>query len=110
MRAILNILQVWLANISLFGGLARAYLEHFPSLCACSKELPMSSLWKDLLFLHGHLVRKEDLLWADQASPESTTATPAAATHVEKAGAAAWNGARPVKNCAAHWPRLAAPR
>jgi hypothetical protein len=73
------------------------------------KEYPMSSLWKDLLFLHGHLVRKEDLLWADQANPESATATPAA-IHVDKAGAAARNGARPPKNCAAHWPRLAAPR
>jgi hypothetical protein len=70
----------------------------------------MSSLWKDLLCLHGHLVRKEDLLWCDQTTPESTTATPVAGTHVDEAGAAARNGARPSKNRASHWPRLAAPR
>lgn len=64
----------------------------------------MSSLWKDLLFLHGHLVRKEDLLWRDQTTPESTTA----ATPVDKA-AAVKNSARP-KDGASHWPRLAAPR
>ena len=27
----------------------------------------MNSLWKDLLFLHGHLVRKEDLDWQPDA-------------------------------------------
>ena len=31
----------------------------------------MTSLWKDLLFLHGHLVRKEDLTWRRDAAPES---------------------------------------
>ncbi|MFC5527432.1 hypothetical protein ACFPPA_16945 [Rhodanobacter ginsengisoli] len=38
----------------------------------------MTSLWKDLLFLHGHLVRKEDLTWRRDAAPESAApeATP----------------------------------
>lgn len=34
----------------------------------------MTSLWTDLLFLHGHLVRKEDLVWRRDAAPESADA------------------------------------
>lgn len=30
----------------------------------------MNSIWKDLLFLHGHLVRKEDLAWRSDTAPE----------------------------------------
>ena len=29
----------------------------------------MSSIWKDLLFLHGHLVRQQDLEWRVDATP-----------------------------------------
>lgn len=39
----------------------------------------MSSIWKDLLFLHGHLVHKDDLIWgADTApKPHEADVTPA---------------------------------
>ena len=30
----------------------------------------MSSIWKDLLFLHGHLVRQQDLEWRVDATAE----------------------------------------
>ena len=30
----------------------------------------MSSIWKDLLFLQGYLVRKEDLVWRSDTAPE----------------------------------------
>ncbi len=33
----------------------------------------MNSLWKDLLFLHGHLVRKEDLVWRSDTAPGQHT-------------------------------------
>ena len=59
----------------------------------------MSSLWKDLLFLHGHLLHKEDLDW----QPNSTT-TPAQED----------KETTPVKHavlaCCAHvWPRIMSP-
>lgn len=34
----------------------------------------MSSLWKDLLFLHGHLLRREDMDWHPDAAPERDVA------------------------------------
>ncbi|OOG54092.1 hypothetical protein B0E47_13045 [Rhodanobacter sp. B05] len=69
----------------------------------------MSSLWKDLLFLHGHLAHKDDLVWRDQAGPASSTKT-AAETATANAVPAAKGGAKPPKDCVLHWPRLAAPR
>lgn len=69
----------------------------------------MSSLWKDLLFLHGYLARKEDLLWRDQTSGESPRETPVAST-ADKDDAKARGGSKPPKNGVRHWPRLAAPR
>ena len=61
----------------------------------------MISLWKDMLFLHGHLVRKEDLPWradirteADRDKNESRKKTSSIA----------------LKCCVAIWPRLAGPR
>jgi len=61
----------------------------------------MNSLWKDLLFLHGHLVRKEDLAWrsdthagADRNSGDTR----------KKASSVV------VRCCAMIWPRLAGPR
>jgi hypothetical protein len=98
----LKIPQVWLANISLFDGLAHAYLECWRSHCASSfEDLLMNSLWKDLLFLHGHLVRKEDLVW------RSDTCTGA---ERDKNGKKRMAGSIAVKCCAAVWPRLAGPR
>jgi hypothetical protein len=56
----------------------------------------MSSIWKDLLFLHGHLLHRQDLEWAAETAPaqDATTAplsqpTPAPATSSHDCGAAA---------------------
>jgi hypothetical protein len=98
----LNIPQVWLANISLFRGLAHAYLERYPKqLVLSSGVIPMNSIWKDLLFLHGHLVRKEDLVWHSDTRTEAERDKDIAK---KKASVVA------VKCCAAVWPRLAGPR
>ncbi|MEO6800124.1 MAG: hypothetical protein ABI178_09320 [Rhodanobacter sp.] len=70
----------------------------------------MSSLWKDLLFLHGYLVRKEDLVWHDQTSPEPSTETAVAGTDGDTTSVAATNGTKSPTHCVSHWPRLAAPR
>jgi hypothetical protein len=53
-----------------------AHLEHittqyFP------RRFPISSIWTDLLFLHGHLVRY-DLAWRADASPHEHEADLAA--------------------------------
>jgi hypothetical protein len=60
----------------------------------------MSSIWKDLLFLHGHLVHKEDLIW----SAETRTAADRDKTRAGKVKSAA------VKCCMSVWPRLSGPR
>lgn len=70
----------------------------------------MSSLWKDLLFLHGHLAHKEDLLWRDQAATGQAPETPCAETPIGKAVAAAGSAQKPSKERTHRWPRLAAPR
>ena len=60
----------------------------------------MNSLWKDLLFLHGHLLHKEDLDWRPDASakPAQDGKDPTPARHT-------------VLACCAHvWPRIAGPR
>lgn len=61
----------------------------------------MSSLWKDLLFLHGHLVRKEGLVWRSDTR---------AGAERDKNGTRRKAGSIAVKCCAAVWPRLAGPR
>jgi len=62
----------------------------------------MNPLWKDLLILHGHVVRKEDLTWAPDTGPDPDR---------DESGA---KKTRPnaLKCCMAAvvWPRLAAPR
>ena len=68
----------------------------------------MSSLWKDLLFLHGYLVRKEDLSWRDQTAPDPAAGAPAENAAVKAENAAKGQG-KPPKNRASRWPRLAAP-
>jgi hypothetical protein len=47
----------------------------------------MTSIWKDLLFLHGHLLHREELIWRHDSATEQPEqrAAPAA----EKAPAAA---------------------
>ena len=61
----------------------------------------MSSIWKDLLFLHGHLVRKDDLSW------RADTRT---GTGQDKSVAGKNIHPLVLKCCAAIWPRLARPR
>jgi hypothetical protein len=64
----------------------------------------MSSLWKDLLFVQGHVVRKEDLAWRPDTRPD----TGRNATDAEQAGSTA--SARPASRCRTlHWPRLSVP-
>ncbi|AND70717.1 hypothetical protein ATSB10_32630 [Dyella thiooxydans] len=62
----------------------------------------MNSLWKDLLILHGHVVRKEDLAWVPDSRPD---------TGRDESGARK-SGSAALKRCvtAVVWPRLAAPR
>jgi hypothetical protein len=36
----------------------------------------MSSIWKDLLFLHGHLLHQQDLEWAAETAPAQDTTAP----------------------------------
>ena len=65
----------------------------------------MSSIWKDLLFLHGHLLHKDDLEWRAATEAEDKTAeaeaTEAAGARERKAAALAC--------CAVVWPRIVAP-
>jgi hypothetical protein len=60
----------------------------------------MNPIWKDLLFLHGHVVRKEDLIW----SAETRTPAQRAEADARKLKSAT------VRCCMAAWPRLVAPR
>ncbi len=30
----------------------------------------MTSIWKDLLFLHGYLVNRDDLIWSSESAPK----------------------------------------
>jgi hypothetical protein len=61
----------------------------------------MNSIWKDLLFLHGYLVRKEDLIWREEvhAEPQKSEKTD---TRKRKSAT--------VQCCMAVWPRLSVPR
>lgn len=64
----------------------------------------MSSIWKDLLFLHGHLLHKDDLEWrAETANTETPDDEAAEATTTRDAKAAT------LACCAAVWPRIVAP-
>jgi hypothetical protein len=65
----------------------------------------MSSIWKDLLFLHGHLLHKDDLEWrAETAAAETPDAEAAEApTARDRKKAAA------LACCAVVWPRIMAP-
>ena len=59
----------------------------------------MFSLWKDLLFLHDHLLRKEDLAWRPDPPTEQ-----APGRHARKSKRVA------VACCATAWPRIMRPR
>lgn len=69
----------------------------------------MPSMWKDLLFLHGHIARKDDLLWHDQNRPATAIAKPASSSP-DRASAALENVTHAPKRRPLHWPRLVAPR
>lgn len=61
----------------------------------------MPSIWKDLLFLQGHLVHREDLDW----QPEP--AAPAEPAPRKKPGRIR----RTIVMCCSHaWPRIMSPR
>lgn len=59
----------------------------------------MISLWKDLLFLHGHMLRKENLEWRPDVQP-----TQASDKHNRKTKRTA------VACSATVWPRIMGPR
>jgi hypothetical protein len=60
----------------------------------------MNSLWKDLLFLHGHLLHKEDLDWHPDTPAEQA-----------QKGEDAAKAKHAVLACCAHvWPRIMSPR
>jgi hypothetical protein len=60
----------------------------------------MNSLWKDLLFLHGHLLHKEDLNWQPDA-PASQAQDKDVARSIK----------RSMLVCCTHgWPRIVGPR
>ncbi len=61
----------------------------------------MNSIWKDLLFLHGHLVRKEDLVWHADTRTEANR---------DNSDARKKTSSVALKCCVAMWPRLAGPR
>ena len=65
----------------------------------------MSSIWKDLLFLHGHLLHKDDLEWREETAaaetPDAEAAEAPTARDRKKAAALAC--------CAVVWPRIMAP-
>jgi hypothetical protein len=61
----------------------------------------MNSIWKDLLFLHGHLVRKEDLVWRSDTCSRTDRDSNAIKTKPSSIA---------LKCCVAIWPRLAGPR
>ncbi len=59
----------------------------------------MNSIWKDLLFLHGHIVHKEDLDWRPDPAPRPAPCKEARGTM------------RTVLACCANvWPRIMGPR
>ncbi len=60
----------------------------------------MTSIWKDLLFLHSHLAHKEDLIWSSDVRTEADR-DEADANKIKSAA---------VQCCVAVWPRLAGPR
>lgn len=61
----------------------------------------MNSIWKDLLFLHGHLVHKEDLVWQCDIRTE---------TDQDKSSVSKKASSIVLKCCVAIWPRLSGPR
>ncbi|HJW06309.1 MAG TPA: hypothetical protein VJ527_07415 [Rhodanobacter sp.] len=66
----------------------------------------MHSLWKDLLFLHGHLLHKDDLDWRPEPEPAPDPADGAAGNDASPTA----RTKRVLACCASVWPRIMAPR
>ena len=60
----------------------------------------MNSLWKDLLYLHGYLVRRDELAWQPDTGAEADRRQ----AGIKKAKAIA------STCCVAAWPRIVGPR
>ncbi len=65
----------------------------------------MHSLWKDLLFLHGHLLHKDDLDWRPEPEP-----VPSPSDGTAAGTDPAVKTTRLLACCASVWPRIMAPR
>lgn len=64
----------------------------------------MTSLWKDLLFLHGYLIHKEDL-----AAPAKAPADRTQRKDLAQTGDDAKAKRHALACCAIAWPRIVAP-
>jgi hypothetical protein len=84
------------------------YLEH-----TAKRQLEagsMNSLWKDLVYVHSHLLWREDLLWQDQSGTEPVRRASHACTRARRFDRSTGTGSKSPEKKATHWPRLAAPR
>jgi len=70
----------------------------------------MNSLWKDLMYVHSHLLWREDLLWRDQSGTGSARRALPACTRARRFDHSTGTGPESPGKDASHWPRLAAPR
>jgi len=63
----------------------------------------MSSIWTDLLFLHGHFARKEDLVWRTDSIDDEQNEAETNRSHPTAIASPA------PKRRLFRWPRLSAP-
>jgi len=70
----------------------------------------MNSLWKDLVYVHSHLLWREDLLWHDQVDTGARPRAPHACDRNRRVDRQMGTGPKSPRKDASHWPRLAAPR
>jgi len=70
----------------------------------------MNSLWKDLVYVHSHMLWREDLLWQDQVGTRPARRATHACTRTRRFDRSMGNGPKSAGKDTSHWPRLAAPR
>lgn len=70
----------------------------------------MNSLWKDLVYVHSHMLWREDLLWQDQSGTRQVRRAPHARARIRRFDRGMGTGPKSAEGDASHWPRLAAPR
>ena len=70
----------------------------------------MNSLWKDLVYVHSHLLWREDLLWNDQTCTGSVSLARCTSSRTCPNDSGVETGPKSPKDGASHWPRLSAPR